>query len=340
VFDFDLVSTSDNSIIVNGAYGGLPITYDKKSAVKMKIVESDLYKYDLLSFDTEIGFITNLSTTMYAMLGMFDEGSAEYAELIRRLKLCRMHQGNQIDKAKGIVIPDIPKEWTSKSDDEVSNNIIINKRPYFMRHLYSNYNKDYNKLRKSADIYTRLHFGLELDEFLSKDELSDDESDYMKWYSWMNPLLESPCIMNDLCRYMEKVTYNIKDMLKFDVKTYEHIAYDQDLYDKIKEIYDDFVRYNKSLRASRAKAKEYDMYCAIVRKKIGKLQISMMDAAKVAFHIDNNGEFLWNVCGDGIPDVLLECSPDKKCLIPMLDENGDIEYLGDKYTLVETEVFA
>ena len=57
----------------------------------------DLYKADLLSFDSKIGYITNCSTTLYSMLPLYEKGTKEYDTIMHRLKECRVLQGNEID---------------------------------------------------------------------------------------------------------------------------------------------------------------------------------------------------------------------------------------------------
>ena len=114
-YDGDIICLTDQKDIINGAYGGLPIMYETKKAPECNIVESELYKADMNGFNTKVGFLTNLSTTMYAMLPMFEENSKEYNEIIRRLKQCRKEQGAIIDATTGLVIRSIPSHWTNWS---------------------------------------------------------------------------------------------------------------------------------------------------------------------------------------------------------------------------------
>lgn len=97
MFDGDIVFTTNNPIMVNNSFGGNPITYQKRPTEKKYINTDDLYKADLLSFDSKIGYITNCSTTLYSMLPLYKEGTKEYKTIIHRLKECRVAQGNEID---------------------------------------------------------------------------------------------------------------------------------------------------------------------------------------------------------------------------------------------------
>ena len=134
--------------MIENVIQGNPITYQKKPTEKKIIDKKDLYKADIKSFDSKIGYITNCSTTLYSMLPMYKEGTKEYNEIINRLKICRKEQGNQIDKAKGLIVKNFPHHWTNWSnpshkdcpfnqeDADFYNKLIVDKRPMFMKYLY------------------------------------------------------------------------------------------------------------------------------------------------------------------------------------------------------------
>lgn len=122
-FDGDLVCTTDDKIFIEKMYGGVPITYEKKTVDKKHIKESELYKADLMSFNSTIGNITNKSTSMYDVVAKYENEldecgdivyKKEYDEIIERLKLTRKAQGDAIDKAKGIKIEKMPTHWTNR----------------------------------------------------------------------------------------------------------------------------------------------------------------------------------------------------------------------------------
>jgi len=225
--DGDILCLTNQREIIEGAYGGLPIMYETKNATKSKIVESELYKSDMKGFNTKVGFLTNLSTTMYSMLPMFDEVSSEYKEIIRRLKQCRKEQGVIIDGTKGLVIKPIPAHWTKwtkitedMSEEEIekanfNNSILIDKRPQFMQHLYSSYSKSYRKYFSGYDILTQANFRMFLDELLEIDEkdLTKKQREFLDKFYRYNPLLDSDCVMNNISKYMQKKTKELKFLL-------------------------------------------------------------------------------------------------------------------------------
>lgn len=93
----DICFTTDSRVFIENTFGGNPITYEKKPTEKKYIDRKDLYKADILAFDSKIGYITNGSTTLYAMLPLYKEGTKEYNTIMHRLKECRVLQGNEID---------------------------------------------------------------------------------------------------------------------------------------------------------------------------------------------------------------------------------------------------
>lgn len=93
----DILFSSDNKTIIDNVFEGNPITYQKKPTEKKYIDTKDLYKADLLSFDSKIGYITNCSTTLYSMLPLYEKDTKEYNTVMHRLKECRVLQGNEID---------------------------------------------------------------------------------------------------------------------------------------------------------------------------------------------------------------------------------------------------
>ena len=50
---------------------------------------------DTKSFNTKIGFITNIASSLIAMLANYSEDSNEYKEIKKRISLLRFYQGSR-----------------------------------------------------------------------------------------------------------------------------------------------------------------------------------------------------------------------------------------------------
>ena len=110
-FDSDIVFTSSSQEMIDGAQGGLPISYTKKLAPKINVTDDSLIASDINGMHSKIGFITNLSSTTYCLLEGLDKESLESKELQKRSKLYRYFQGENIDKAKNGFAKEVPKYW-------------------------------------------------------------------------------------------------------------------------------------------------------------------------------------------------------------------------------------
>ena len=111
-FDMDIVATTSDKTVIDGIYTEtLPVAYKKKTTAKKELTFQDLCNADILAFGSDIGQITNKSTSMYAMLYDYDKESDEYKEILKRLIMTRVAQGNSIDKAKGVCVKEFPKHW-------------------------------------------------------------------------------------------------------------------------------------------------------------------------------------------------------------------------------------
>ena len=101
-FDFDFLSTTSNSVIVNSTYENeLPIVYEAPKPKKIIFTNDDLFNADKFTFGSIIGAITNKSTTGHAMLTHLKDTygieSREYTTVLDRIKMCTKLQSAQID---------------------------------------------------------------------------------------------------------------------------------------------------------------------------------------------------------------------------------------------------
>ena len=372
-FDGDLSFTTDAPEIVNNVFGGNPITYEKKKGEKKCVLESDLAHIDSYSFDTRIGYITNNSTTLYAMLPMFDRNSKEYNEIINRLKYCRFLQGTEIDKTKNLTSTEFPKHWTTytsikmdMSDDDkdlaqFNNSILIEKRPYFFRYLYSYLNKKYLKHLKNYTNYCISYFGFDIKVLVEKyrngETLSDKEKEVISNYNRYNPLLETNCLMNNICNYMETHIKEIKKKTKHDIiKEKIQLLKNTDIEldkEKLKKLYDLYKRYKREKRnfvnVKDANGEEIyktiEQYNKIILQEAYEISSDISELANLAVTLcydmypNDSKTFAWNIFGDGIIKNIMFNNSGHKRYIPFLDNtNGDIQYLGSKYLLKEINI--
>lgn len=97
-YDFDILATTNNEQFINGKYPNQRVvTYAPKKPKKKVFTEDDLYTADTFSFGTRVGNITNVATSICAMIPMFPEGSKERILLEQRVAACCAAQSREID---------------------------------------------------------------------------------------------------------------------------------------------------------------------------------------------------------------------------------------------------
>lgn len=358
-FDGDIIFSTDNEIMLRNSFGGNPITYQKKPTEKKYIDTKDLYKADLLSFDSKIGYITNCSTTLYSMLPLFDKDSIEYNTIMHRLKECRVAQGNEIDRAKGLVVKDFPEHWTkwqnpdkpndkfTKEEIEFNNKLLIEKRPYFMKYLYPKYKVEYNEHRKRYDYLCYRLYGIHIDELLNLENKTEEQTELAEKYNRFNPFLETDCPMNNICRYMEKEVAEIKINAKkkspdyiFDILFNKNIEITEDQIKEMEKVYKRYKKrnsQNKNMKNTlKAEGENLQVREELFDLNFDYISDDIQRLANLAVYVNyylypsSSKNFCWDLFGDGIVLNIYDNS-NYNFKLPILDENGSIEYMGKKY---------
>ena len=319
----------------------------------------DLYKVDLLAFNTKIGYITNLGTTFYEMQSKYDIGSREFEELNRRLKLCCIEQNRQIDSAKGLKVKPFPKHWTEykkitddiseeeKATYEFNNKLVIEKRPYFMRYLYPKYNAEYKAHVADFDRYCLTKYDCKYKDLPEEFKQTDEYKELKEYYDRKNPLLETYGTMNRICYYMEDAIKKIKHQRKKadNAEFFEVLSSGKELDDgklgSMMAIYDEYVAFKRSKMLTNSEFSTYEQYYKYLRNK--SLETISSDIGELAdlavtlcYKNGKKKEFCWDVFGQGIVNNLLEKkleSGNPIVLVPKIGENGKIESSGEQYSL-------
>ena len=357
--DGDLLMTSSSPEMISGVQGGLPISYAKKIAPKIVFTERDLVESDINGLGSKIGFITNLSSTTYAMLEGLDKGSPEYKELFKRLKLFRYFQGENIDKAKNGGAKELPKQWTNWTKikdntpiecyDEIkfNNSILIDKRPYFFRHLYRDYNKKYLRHMEIYDKYCGERFGT---KFCNVIPDTEEKKCVIKDYYRFSFFIHNDSTLNRLCQHMENSVKEYRKVIRNDDFDYmilvdKKYVPDSDNLKKMASLCKKFQVYK---RKSYDKG-DYDIIGSSVRyirkQAIRTISSNVQELATLAVYCtyrDLNGcrDFVWKLFEDGVVNNIISNMKSFNLHIPIQDdEHGKIEYLWTKYSNKKFSLF-
>ena len=364
-YDGDLVMLTDNEVLVRNLRELPALMCAQRKAKKIIPTEEDFIRSNIESFGNEIGQTTNWVTSMYEVASHFPEESREYKELMYRIQAGQLYQQNAIDKAKGIICKPMPKSWHDRhtvnkmEDDETKSfyrSIVTDKKPYFMRYIYPDLMKQYNTYIKNTNRNALRKFQVTVDEMRAKSysELSEEQRDFLRYYDYRMPVGTGDCVMNKICRKFEKefdgwisghnddVTFDI-NILKSDSE------YSSAQFYAIKKLYDE---YNKRLKSYVVFAQyefvddlEYSCDIANMSDEFKKSCEEVCPNSDILCNIvldmcytkNATKKFAWNMCAESIIKNLLNKNGNK-ISFPSLDEDGEITYGGNRYTIVTKEL--
>ena len=331
--------SSDNQYLINAINPNLPIiTYEKQKAKEQKINFDNFASMDTKSFNSPIGGITNMASTLIAMKNNFNADSKEYKEICKRIDLLRRTQGDAIDATKGMTYTPPPKHWSKKQrymmipkecDDEkikqiqeynenvsFNNKICADKKPYFFGYVYPKYMEEYNRHRSNYKKMSKLIFDTDLYSLISKQNKNSEEKRFIYNYYKHMPLMKNNCIMNVLAEYVEDTEFQNKwnkECNIFDYKTLTSEKYSIDntkLYNQIKKIIFDFnKRYDAIIREKKT--------LELIDKSLIDDDVSECYSSELSNLIQEYENILYSICSDGyklcdyVVDIYYNCFKNK-----------------------------
>jgi hypothetical protein len=360
--DGDLVMLTDDPVLV-GRLKPLPaLMCVQRKAPKKIVTEEDLISSNIASFGDDIGKTTNWITSMFEVQANFEPGSPEWEVLEYRIRCGQLYQQNSIDKAKGIVAQPMPKSWhdwhaASAIEDPVKRQlylrILADRKPYFMRYIYPDLMRDYNKFVKNTDKHALREFGMTVSELtdVPEDTLTDAQKEFLHYYNRRLPVGPADCVMNRICRMIENVFDG--SLVRFRKELDEPFdytilksgdPYKSSQYYKVLELYEE---YNRKLQAfkvyqSRERVEKFsadqdlrDMKEAFVREcsAICSSSSVLCDIVlDICYKRSSTKKFAWDICGEQIVENLL-----KRCggsfSYPSRSADGDIMYGGMSFSM-------
>lgn len=365
--DGDLVMLTDNDVLIRKLVPLPALMCVQRRATKHVVTDEDLIRANVASFGDDIGKITNRITSMFEVQSHYAKDSEEYAVLDYRIKCGQLFQQNAIDKAKGIIAKPMPREWHDRrsalniADAEKRRlylSILADRKPYFMRYIYPDLMKQYNTYIKNTDKKAQREFGASIAELEAKepDTITDREREFLCYYHQCMPVGMGDCVINRICRkfedefdgYIGKRSGDID----FDYTIMKSGAeYSQTQYNAILRLFTD---YNRRVRdytvfATRERVDndeatfhsymmnvEFRNACDAVCSNGQSLCDILLD---ICYQRGATKRFVWNMCGKEIVANLL-ARKGNKISYPVLDQEGQIEFCGNRFSIHEKEIGA
>lgn len=365
---------------MRGRYAGMPpVTYAVKKPKKKLFTEDDLFFTDTFSFGTQIGQITNSTSSVVGMMANFEPGTKEYNLLVNRVKMGCAAQSRQIDKTKiGENVKACPSCWTqfqhieeTDSKEEMDrknflNSVLVDRKPYFFRYKYNHLNKELNQYTKKADqnAQTRFKMGLKELRAIPSEQLTDEQREFLRYYDKFLPVLDSPCVMNKICHYIEGVDFEIKKKVRssqgFDYTALisdPSFAVDKKLLRQLQDIIEEeiaswrqiLVRSNQktseTYSVDKESTKKFDPTEKVdkeLRMQVmkGKLEDICSNEERLANHLiylfyvekpSLNKSFLWSLVGKQIFENVK--AKTRSFYFPFKNPNGSLKFLYENYSI-------
>lgn len=356
---------TDNDVLVRNLKELPALMCVQRKAGKKVVEEEDLIEANINSFGDDIGKTTNWITSMFDVQAQFEKGSREYEELDYRIKCGQLYQQNAIDKAKGIICKPMPKEWHDRHSAnaiedpgmrKLYQSIVADRKPYFMRYIYPSLMKQYNTFVKNTNKSAMREFGMSIDTLLSQDdgELTERQKEFIRYYHSRMPVGTHDCVMNRICRRIEMEfdgylgRHNSSTTFCYEIMKSD-AEYTSSQFKAVTALYE---AYSKRLRSyavfsSYERVNEFDMYskmrdmktefqqeCAKVCPDPSALCNIVLD---MCYRKSSTKRFAWEMCGSEIIKNLLARNGNK-ISFPMLDDEGDIAFGGNRFSMAQIEI--
>lgn len=354
--DGDCVINTALPLLVNNTKTLPAIVCVQRKAPKCVPTEDDIVQSNIDSFGNAIGAVTNKITSMFEVQARYPKDSREYRILDYRIKCGQLYQQNAIDKAKGIEAKPMPAKWYSQSAVKSaydrrswqSRQLLADKKPYFMQYIYPAEKTKIMEYCKKSNEKCLMRFRMTLGELQNKKEKTPQESAFLDCFRQKMPLGAAPCTVNKICWKIEKAFDNLKIFQQepFDYSILKSNAdYSKQVYAKIKKVYDRYQRetsaYMQYAKSERISSEERQMQKYHLKEQFKRQCLEQCPNEQALCNIvldlcypksQHSKQFAWDICGDVFIQNLLK-RKNYKITYPALDENGEIEFNGQHFSM-------
>ena len=357
-FDGDLVFITDNPVLVRRTRNLPVIMCEQGNAPKVIPDENDFIVSNIRGFGDDIGKITNRITAMFDVQSQYEPGSEEYETLAYRIQAGQKLQQDSIDRIKGIISNPMPRTWYSRMDvhkmpedtaeqrhvKDLYLRIVADRKPYFQRYIYPTVMRAYKTYINDTNGNCISRFKMFPDELMKEEELSDEQAEFLKWYWIKMPVGAHDCVMNRICRIVESETapkpdWSVPyDYSKLSTGGVPTVSIRNAVSDASNE-YGSALTKMAMFFQNGADEKIFEDKVSLKRfieeamlLKCQNIDIACDAAISMCAKKRSNVGFLWDLFGDILIDRLLAMDG-MTMRFPIRDDNGTIEYCGEKYSV-------
>jgi len=366
-FDGDLVMLTDNPVLVRRLEETPAVMCVQRKAVKKIVSEPDIVRSNLDSFGNDIGKVTNRVTSMFEVRSGYSPDSKEYKILDYRIKCGQLIQQNVIDKSKGIVAKPMPRAWYDRhavnqmEDDDMRalyKSILADRKPYFMRYIYPDLMRQYNTYQNNTKRNALREFGMTVEEMkeVPYGALTDAQKEFLRYYDILMPVGVRDCVMNMICRKIEKQFDGAQSVVAVDEEFDYSILKSGNPYSPgqysavaklLKEYNADLKNYTIFSKYERLDEESYGIGVGGIKESfirdclaVCSDRVTLCDImVDVCYKKKSTKKFVWEMFADVIISNLLSRN-NGVARFPHRDPDGDIVYGGERFSIMETDILS
>ena len=365
-YDADTFFTTNNQILLDSFEYKPTLMCIQDSVAKKAPVEEDYIKSDINGFGDSIGSVTNKATNMISLREQFEPDSEEYKRLTYRISTMMNYQQNAIDRIKGVVARPVPVEWLDarkfkieEYDDEetmidkqINANIAAEIKPWFFIYRYSHLKVELDKYIKSVRSNCKIRFGKSLDELYTTENKTEEELLFIYNYEKYMPISRAPGTMNRICWKIEDAfqTTDVLPDVEFDYSMLKSDAeYTAEEFDAIKQLHEEYndnmQLFLKGVKKNDSQKEERDAFISQMIEEFTNACYTVCPDGEILANIivdlcyttSKNKSFAWDIAGEEIFKNVLK-NNGNVMNIPIKDENGNIEFGGQRFSLYTTQI--
>lgn len=270
-------------------------------------------------------------------------------------------------KAKGIETKPYPTNWydirairnqPEETDADISKkefdmSIAVNKKPYFMRYVYSDVMRDYNEYYNNSNNSSLRRYLAEIPELLElyhHGDTSDEQNEFIDKYLKYLPVSDGDCVVNRICHRIENEfgreyhrnkpfdhkllmsgVETDKNICKMLAKLFKEYSYDND------QLMRDCNKNNLDGVAINIYRGVFTAYYREKCERICSNDEQLCDSlVQMCYTSNKSKQFVWDMCGDQLIRNLLR-NTGGKYHIPVRAKNGQIEFRGEHFDVIEVD---
>ena len=363
----DILFTTNNKVLVDKHVQLPALDCQQRGAVKVKsseITEEMSAETNARNFNSNVGAITNIGTSMLNLQANFSEEDPEYAELEYRTICIQHFQQLVIDSVKnGFKMKPMNKMWNNlqaclpDQDDteelaelkEFNKKICAYRKPFFFVYRYNATKAEYDKYVKKVDSKLKQKYRISLSELLEREDLSEELLEERKRFYDRCPVDMSPGVINRIAWAVNKKFDDFSRLpkIQFDKEILKsNVEYSKTDFYRVREVYKEYRDAIKNL-AKKTKCDEIDEEeNGFTNKAVidlmfkGKFyEVCSNEKALCNILIDllydkpNSKCVVWDICGDTVIGNLLEKSGYLMAYPEVAEEDEDFSCCRKKFKM-------